>query len=72
MAITPLSDGGYVETTSETFLSLHVQKYDAAGNPVGARHSYYPVGGGGVYALPNGGYVVTYTWAVGGHGAHAM
>ena len=68
MAITPLSDGGYVETTSETFLSLHVQKYDAAGNPVGARHSYYPVGGGGVYALPNGGYVVTYTWAVGGHG----
>jgi hypothetical protein len=72
MAITPLADGGYVETTSESlpfpFLYLHVQKYDAAGNPVGERHSFYPAGGGSVYALPNGGYVLAYAIAGGGHG----
>ena len=48
--------------------NFYVQKYDAAGNPVGARHTFYPVGGGSVYALPNGGYVVTYTAGGGGHG----
>jgi hypothetical protein len=72
MAITPLADGGYVETTPEAlpfpFLYLHVQKYDAAGNPVGERHSFYPAGGGDVYALPNGGYVLAYSIAGGGHG----
>ena len=72
MAITPLADGGYVETISEAlpfpFLYLHVQKYDEAGNPVGERHTYYPAGGGSVSALPNGGYVLTYPLVAGGHG----
>ena len=65
MAIIPLTDGGYVETTSEGPSNSFSAEVRSAGNPVGARHTFYPVGGGSVYALPNGGYVVTYTWAVG-------
>ena len=68
MAIIPLTDRGYVETTTEAFLYLHAQKYDAAGTPVGERHTFYPTGGASVDALPNGGYVLSYLIAGGGHG----
>ena len=44
MAITPLSDGGYVETTAIGEY-LHVQKYTASGTPVGGSHIYFHPGG---------------------------
>jgi hypothetical protein len=68
MAITPLTDGGYVETTAVGSF-LHLQKYDAAGTPVGADHVYFSPFSVQILALPNGGYVLTYTpFTGGGHG----
>lgn len=71
MAITALSDGGYVETTSDVSLNLYVQKYDAYGAPVGTEHVFARGAGGLIHALANGGYILTFVPQVGGHGPNS-
>ena len=59
---TDLTDGGYVELWYETgggTRTFHVQKYNAAGNPVGAEYSHS--GDASVAALSDAGYVVAYS-----------
>ena len=61
---TDLTDGGYVEHWQETvggMRTFHVQKYNAAGSPLGAEYTHS--GEAHLAALSDGGYVVVYDQA---------
>ena len=60
MALTPLADGGYIETREVEFSYLYWQKFDAAGTPVGDEHFLYRPSSTVFTPLANGGYVVSF------------